>query len=449
MTTLPKKYQGRYFYHCTHLKNLDSILEHGLLSTNQKDKARLTHTNIANLDIQSRRHEMKVPCEPKGNVHDYVPFYFCSLNPMMLGVINKKNVDQNLMIFLAVPFERLLKKGAVFTDTAANAAIPPTFYNNIDGLDELNWNAINSIKWGSPNNTLNHRMAEVLIYDRLGVEEIDTVYVWNEAAKKKVEEVYGRRKIKHPKIEFEPRDRRLYYTKFYLQGREGETLVTGPSILRNSFTRLIQEIIEERKTIQKKYKFETIEDAIDKIDSNFSVISELDDIFELPTDNQEHSENVSDHTLKVVEMTINSRYYSSVDAGKKDILKFSAYLHDIGKGPKSKWKDGIQKAYPDHPVDAIPMLRRILVEDIKILTDEQIRLVCLLVVYHDLIGEIIGKGRDKEQLHRIIKTEVEFDMLNCLNLADVSAINRIWAMKYNTGINEIKQELLKALKSND
>ncbi|MEM5667924.1 HD domain-containing protein [Bacillus cereus] len=80
-------------------------------------------------------------------------------------------------------------------------------------------------------------------------------------------------------------------------------------------------------------------------------------MFELETDNKVHSDNVSDHTIKVVNNLEDNEYYRNLSENDKKLVKLSAYLHDIGKGPKSKWKDGIQVAYPDHPADSIPMLK--------------------------------------------------------------------------------------------
>ena len=128
-------------------------------------------------------------------------------------------------------------------------------------------------------------------------------------------------------------------------------------------------------------------------------------------------------------------------------MKISAYLHDIGKGPKSKWtwNKGVQKAYPDHPVDAIPMLERILTEDFENITEEEIRKICLLVVYHDLVGDIICRGRDIQQIIDIVKDENELNLLIALSLADVSSINETWADSIRNEINDFKKKVLAEL----
>jgi hypothetical protein len=91
------------------------------------------------------------------------------------------------------------------------------------------------------------------------------------------------------------------------------------------------------------------------------------------------------------------------------------------------------------------MLNRILIEEVNELSNYQIRMICLLVAYHDLIGEIFGKGRDKKQLFNLLKDEKEFDMLNCLSYADVLSFNNNWYLTYGYQIEELKKEFLEQL----
>ena len=95
---IPQEHNWRYIFHFTDIRNLDSIIKNGVLCTNDKKEKGITHKNIANATIQERRAKMDVPIGKKGKVHDYVPFYFSSMNPMLLTLLNHKNVDQNLII---------------------------------------------------------------------------------------------------------------------------------------------------------------------------------------------------------------------------------------------------------------------------------------------------------------------------------------------------------------
>ena len=129
----------------------------------------------------------------------------------------------------------------------------------------------------------------------------------------------------------------------------------------------------------------------------------------------------------------------------KNVLLLGAYLHDIGKGPASKWEkdNGVMvRAYPDHPADAIPMLKRILIEDIETLSDDEIRRLCMLVVYHDIIGECCGKGRNKQQIADLIEGEDDYDMLTAISIADTTAIISSWRENIIIGAKAMKAEVM-------
>jgi len=154
---------------------------------------------------------------------------------------------------------------------------------------------------------------------------------------------------------------------------------------------------------------------------------------------------VSNHTISVVENLNRNSFFRALSEKDKTIAILAAYFHDIGKGPKSKWKDGIQKTYPDHPSDSVPMLKRILVEEFEEITEYQIKKICLLVIYHDLIGEIIGHGRSKRELLNLKIDLNELNMLIALSVADVSAINFIWAGELKSQLPEFIRSITEEL----
>lgn len=450
---IPDKYSSKYMFHFTHIENLESIMKHGLLCTNKKKEIGLKHFDVASETIQERRSKTKVTCGPKGVVHDYVPFYFTSNCPMFLSMLNTKNVDQQYVVFLAIPISKILETSVVYTDAAANTITPPNFYDDPKDLEKLSWKLIESRKWGYTDSDRQLKMAEVLIHGSVPIEDIDIIITWNNSCKDKIADIFKKNGVKSPKIVLDNSTKldgyRFYYTKFLLKDSKGkarsdESLITGPKFLYEFFNNAITEVKRERsKKKRASYLFKDIPHGLKEIAKDFTKIKEMEGIYDLETDNLMHKENVSDHTLRVVEELENIDEYKKLKTETQNVLKLSAYLHDIGKGPKSMWKDEIQCAYPDHPADAAPMLKRILVEDFENINDEDIELICKLVIYHDLIGEIIGKGRNIEQLVKIIDTKTELNLLAILNLADVSAISTIFKKKYLSGIDDLKTETLK------
>jgi hypothetical protein len=438
--SIPQEHTGRFFYHFTHLKNLDSILEHGMLCTNIKTSKGLDHENIAAESIQDRRKEMDVTCGPMGKVHDYIPFYFTTRNPMFLGVINSKNVDQEMLIFLAIPIQKLLESNVVFTDASANTTIAPNFYSDAADLDKLNWNEIDSTSWGSKNDALRHqRMAEVLVHEQVPLDWISNVIVWNKSFLEYTEERFKKYELT-PKVQYEPLAKKFfYYTKWAIQNRSDETLVTGPHFLNLLLKNLQKKILAKREN-REIYTFETIDKTLEAISKDFCSLEELKGIYKLETINDVHDENVGDHTLKVVGNLDQFDYYKNLSDSDQMIVKLSAYLHDIGKGPASKWKDGKQPAYPDHPADSLKMLERILSEEIKTLSDDDIRKICLLVGYHDILGDIVGRNRKKSELFSVLENENDLNMLIALSLADIKAIRRDWYYNLSAELPNIVKE---------
>jgi len=444
---IPNDHRHRCFYHFTHIENIESIVKNGLLSTNEKCAKGIDHINLANEGIQLRRSQMDVQCEPFGTIHDYVPFYFAAVNPMLLGVLNRKNIDQPFVVFIAISIDKLLESDVIFTDASANTVIPPIFYQDPKDLNKLNWELIDSTKWQrGTDDELHSRMAEVLVYKKVPIDWIESYIVYNDMCKKEILRIYKENGYQKPKVSYAPfNGRYFYFTKFFMPERKNETLITGPIFLEHYYREAIKTIVDKRVEIDyDSCAFTNIDDALGKIGENFCVIKELDDIFELETANKVHSQNVSDHTLQVVN-NLNNKYFNDLSYKDKKIVKLSAYLHDIGKGPKSKWKDGIQLVYPDHPADAIPMITRILAEEFKVLSYHEIKTICLLVIYHDLIGDILEKGRSEKELLSLEISRNEFNMLIALSLADISAINVLWNWTIQEKLEDFVEKIRKEI----
>lgn len=454
MAEIPREFRGRYFYHFTHIDNIPSIVEQGgLLSTHEKERRDIKHYNIANQNIQGRRSTMCVPVGPGGVVHDYVPFYFATVNPMLLSALNNKAVDQPYICFIAIPIEKLSEEKVVFTDAAANTTELPNFYEDPTDLTRLDWDQIDSRKWGSQSNEERHvRMAEALVHRKVPLDWIDSYIVFNQLGEQEILCSYQAAGLKAPKISGDWfNDRPFFYTKYFFNDRKKETLVTGPIQLHEEYTELIDAVIQKRKDDPPEDpQFQDIAEALDELEDDFCTIPELDDIYDLKTDNPVHHETVGAHTKQVVENVKDSDFYGALGPKRKNAVCIAAYLHDIGKGPKSKWNQngGVQKTYPDHPADAIPMLERILLEDFAQLSEKEIRWICLLVVYHDLMGDIIrgdtnGYGRSELELRKLNLGRKDLYMLAALSEADVRSLRDDWFLGFTNKLMNLIEKMLK------
>lgn len=425
--TIADKYTGKYFFHFTHIENLEDILANGLLSTNEKQDKSIEHVNVASSDIQCTRHEMEVTCGPKGHVHDYVPFYFNPRTPMFLSIIKSRNYDQPYFIYFAVSIDKLENEKFVFTNKAANRRYePPTFYDCPSNLNELSWNCIESKAWSSPNEDEKHKkMAEALHFKEFDLNDISYIVAWNESVKEYVEKTFKESGVKCPPVFFDGKNGYHHYYYDFNYDRNA-SLVHGPEITKDTFKSLVKRINEARKSVDSPYQFDDIEDSLCAIRKDFSCIKELKGIVDLSTDNRVHSENVEDHTRTVVKNLLESSEYQSLDDQEKLVVEFSAYLHDIGKGPKSRWLDGKQKVDDDHPRKSAMYLERILVEEIDSISKKQIRQIVLLVLYHDFFGDHLTSGRYLKELNSVLKSESDLNMLYALAKADVMSIQSKW-----------------------
>ncbi|MFC1603387.1 DarT ssDNA thymidine ADP-ribosyltransferase family protein [Planctomycetota bacterium] len=427
--SIPAEHKGRYIYHFTHLENLENIVEKGLLSTNLKNELGIKHKNIANFDIQCRRANMSVTCGPGGFVHDYVPFYFCARVPMLLGVLNSKNVDQQFIIYLAVPISVLTRDDVVFTSASANTAIPPSFFNDPSDLSNLKWELIDSDKWGYSEDDLHAKMAEALIHRKVEISDVKYVVVWNESIRDGVESIL-KGVDDAPSTEFDgyihnyggkEHHQNHFFSKFWLS-KKGKSIITGPYFLKATFDATVTNIIKKRKSPIKNPRFQNVSDAIVQIEEDFSILPELEDIVDLETANRIHWQSVCEHSKRVAKKITQQTEYNSLPKYRKNILKLVAYLHDIGKGVSQKDNKGRQKVDNDHPAGAMPMLERILSEEFQQLSEEKIRQIVMLVCYHDLIGDICGKDRDRDQIMDVIDDITDFDMLSVISKADVASL---------------------------
>jgi hypothetical protein len=440
---IPPKYKGRFIYHFTHLRNLPGIIADGLLSPNEQVRLGKTHKSIAIHDIQKRRAKMAVTSGPKGVVHDYVPFYFCSRSSMLLSVVNAKNVDQYQLIYLVAPLAIIARDDVVFTNASANTGTPPDFFSDPEDLDKLNWPAIESLKWSLPTDEGNQaRMAEVLIARQFEVGDLTRIVVWNDHIKKEVIKIFDAAGVKPPEISFEgPPGTYHYFTGFYEGSRA--SIAAGPGEIKREYQAAMTEILD--KEPRKDARFTNMSELLGALRKTLEAIPETNELIGLESDNEVHEEAVGDHTLSVVRNLKESLRFAALDDDAKRITELAAFLHDIGKGPKSRWvaKGGKQQVDANHPIKSVKMLVRIITEEVRDFTEDEVRVLAKLICYHDLVGDILGKGRHVQQLQEIAESERELDMIIALGMADVQAINARWYYVCCSGITALRERVVR------
>lgn len=422
---IPAIHSHRYVYHFSHIDNLPGLLRHGFLANNHSQFPK-RHRSIAAESIQERRAKMPVPCGPGGCVHDYVPLYFGSLSPMLLGVVNTKNVDQYDILYFEFPITIVDRADAVFTSASANTEIPPEFYNDPADLAKLDWAAIDSRKWGNIDEDFRHRrMAELLIHSQLPVTAAARCVVWNDDAKKRVKAIVGTNPF--PTIEFaDYRSRPHWFTNFASGGNS--SLVKGPGAIAKIFNSACAYVEGHVGHYAGTAKFKSLKHLRDGLRSDFGCLPHTAELVGLRSENGVHQLTVDMHTKEVVKQLLSLDEYNGLNETQQMVTEIAAYLHDIGKGPRSRWDSngGLQKVDPDHPVSAMPMMAKILTEYVATVSVSSAKMLMKLVCYHDLVGDVLGQGRDEQQILDIANDVGELDMLFALARADVTALVPRW-----------------------
>lgn len=370
---IPAEHRYRLAYHFTLLDNLPGIISDGLLAPNEQSRRHVTHRSIAERGIQARRARMQVPCGPGGVVHDYVPFYFTGLSPMLQAVINAKNVDQHDLIHLAVSVAHLDRSDVVFTNAAANTAEPPQFYNNPVQLAELRWDIIDSQKWGWSADDKHLRMAEMLVHSAVSLKDVSHIIVWNAEMKKKVEDIFAAAGVVPLQVEFSGDRRTNHYFTTFWDKSNNVSIVTGPKEIRRTYEAVIKHVTAEG--YNEDGQFDNLWEMRDALRGDLAALPETAELVGLESENDMHREDVGTHTLSVVRNLLKSSEFKALSENDQLLTEIAAYLHDIGKGPKSRWVDkgGKQQVDVNHPVGSTIMLARILTEEVVSMKKRSVR----------------------------------------------------------------------------
>ncbi len=419
---IPAQYERRHIYHFTHIANIPSILQHGLLA---KNKLSSTHTSIASESIQTRRDSLSIPVHGK-TLHDYVPLYFCSICPMFLSVVIKKIFDQRSLVYIEFPISIIENPGVLFTDIAANSTIEPQFYDDCQKLTELDWDAIDYKRWSWTDEVKRKKMAEALIPESVHLSSAARLVVWNRHAKNYILTEAAHLMITPPEISYEMSKVRPHFFKAFMHGEPRLSIVPGPIEIRGQFTKAVNQTIARRKTPPQNPLFGNLQALLNGLKNDFYCLDCTEALGDLEAINGIHTETVDLHTQHVVKHLQKLECYQNLDANSKIITQISAYLHDIGKGVTEKLVNGKYMTNERHPLYALPLVARLLAKEVLTITEQEIRKILFLVCYHDFFGDLLKDRRSIEEIVNITQDEQDIHMLYALCCADSLAISSDW-----------------------
>lgn len=414
----------RSVYHFTSITNLVSVLEHGLLSNSALNRLGIPVPSLGWPDLRSFRAQTAVPAGSRGTADDYIPLYFTKLPPMLLVLLYNKVVDEEDILFWEFPLAIVDNGPAVFTDAAIFPGSTPHFYDQLAELNHLDWETIDSPAWRMPSRQLSTvRGAELLIHRRIPAQAARRLIAWDEQVAARVTSIASQRHLTLPPVALDPG---CYF--FDPESLAPAPVMIGPHRMAQDTTRTVDEIKNAPPPGPGNARFANLEALRLALWNDLGCLPETGELIGLETDNRAHKEDVGAHTRRVVLEVTHTTEYQGLDEHARGVLEVAAFLHDIGKGPKSRWaaNGGRQQIDFNHPIKALPMVKRILTQEVSKVDPEDARLICMLVAYHDIIGGVLFSGRKREELLNVIHSIQELDMLSGLSKADALAINPAW-----------------------
>lgn len=157
-------------FHITHVANLASMAEHGLLCDSSVVDLGEPPRSIAYVGIKAIRAATEVLCGPGGTLADYVPFYFAPRSPM-LYTIHRGNVpgaegEQHNIVHMVFSADELFEAyECVFTDGHAIMGLS-NFYDDLAHLDQIDWEVMKAQYWSQDGTgeMRRRRQAEFLVH---------------------------------------------------------------------------------------------------------------------------------------------------------------------------------------------------------------------------------------------------------------------------------------------
>ncbi len=202
-----RKLAIRNLYYITHINNLPSILEKGILSHERIEQEKVRSTRIYNADIVNSRKEKSTPDQK--SLWSYANLYFQPRNPMMYRVVHENGAKD--LVVVSVAKEILQTPGVFIADgNAVNA--PTQFYFPSNGLKILRqqWKIVQNEWWNTLDGSKRKIMAECLVPNSVSPEFINSVYVADEKTQSRLSSLVGYRSIPvipEPKMFFQPNSR--------------------------------------------------------------------------------------------------------------------------------------------------------------------------------------------------------------------------------------------------
>ena len=179
-----------------HIDNLATVIQRQALhAPNHVPQDSLPYRACLDVEVQGARATVRIPCGPGGVIHDYVPFYFGYLSPMMLklktGQVTGYDEGQEPLIYLVSTAQAVEIAGFnfVFSDGHGLAGFTEWF-DDLKQLDSVDWSMVNQRYWSDNLNDMDRqrrKQGEFLIHRSCPWDLVDQIVVIDSATAKRVQ----------------------------------------------------------------------------------------------------------------------------------------------------------------------------------------------------------------------------------------------------------------------
>ncbi len=206
--------QNVNLYRIVHRDNMAYILQKGMFCSGHPffDPDNIF---IGDSTLTQQRHDFILPLAAKGNLGDYIPFYFSYRSPMLYNIHTGhrgiKQRPQSDIVYIVCKLQPLIDKGfeCIFSDGHAKNKVT-RFFTDTKDLSQLDWESIKALQWNNtPTNPdrMRRKQAECLIKSQVPPQYIAALVVFDEATKTAMEALISTNKLTigvhiNPKNEF-------------------------------------------------------------------------------------------------------------------------------------------------------------------------------------------------------------------------------------------------------
>ena len=207
----PKKHA---IFRLTHVDNLAGMLQRNkICAPNFTPDDGISYRVIHHQNIQEKRSNRPIPCGPRGVMHDYVPFYFGPLSPMLLllksGRVEGYDEGQEPLVYLVTFAEDIANANCGFAFSDGHGIMELTeYYEELSDLSKVDWSMVGERYWRktlTDPDRMRRKQAEFLVHKYCPWPLIRRIGVISQSIKTQVEDIYEKSVNSHqPLVRVKP-----------------------------------------------------------------------------------------------------------------------------------------------------------------------------------------------------------------------------------------------------